>query len=47
MESKKKKQKKTEVGVYPLIKCADHRFIIQNLDVVALKLGIKIQFINF
>jgi hypothetical protein len=28
-------------------KCAYHAFIIQNLDVVALELGMKVQFANF
>jgi hypothetical protein len=31
----------------PVRKCAYHAFIIQNLGVVILELGIKVQFTNF
>jgi hypothetical protein len=45
---KKRKKKKTLINIGgPPSKCAYHAFIIQNLDVVALELGMKVQFANF
>jgi hypothetical protein len=42
----KEKEKLIDIGC-PLIKCAYQMFIIQNLDVLTLKLGMKVQFTNF
>jgi hypothetical protein len=42
----KKKKKTTNFGGPPR-KCAYQAFIIQNLDVVTLKLGMKVHFANF
>jgi hypothetical protein len=44
----KKKTTKKLVNIRgPPRKCACHVFIIQNLDVVTLKMGMKVQFVNF
>jgi hypothetical protein len=44
----KKDEKKKLVDISGLpIKCAYQVFIIQNLDVVILELGMKVQFANF
>jgi hypothetical protein len=42
----KKKQKLVDVGGPP-IKYAYQAFIIQNLDIVTLELGMKVQYANF
>jgi hypothetical protein len=46
-KNEKKNQKKLIDSVYLTMKCVDQAFIIQNLDVVTLKLGMKVLFLNF
>jgi hypothetical protein len=46
LKEKKKKKKLVNIGG-PLGNCAYKAFIIQNLDVVALELDMKVQFANF
>jgi hypothetical protein len=44
---KKKKKKKPSKYWQSAEKCAYQAFIIQNLDVMAFELGMKVQFANF